>query len=380
MKSEIGEASSGWSYSASMRRHRLFALAVPVALCACIQAGYGPDASSGSASAAAPSPLDTALAVAPAPGGTGTYTFQFTDDRAIESALGYNFARGATSAKFAAFTSRANAEGDFYASTPTLLWQGQDVEWESQAGTKAPDVVSVTALRDDLDLSPIERKLSGCKYRKSMVGAVAVYSATIGLVIACSGASGIAVPIETEIAVDAARHLVLESGSLAAISSAIRGADDLRRNATITSALAPLAGDPALTIADGNDFCRSLSRLVAGPKPSPQAVAVAGRDDPAGAPFPAFAFGTSFAPGHAEGRIVLQYADARTASRDLAVRERALRRDFSFAAREPYTELLELTRASVKGSDVVLDVTAGKAGSLALEKMWANSDLAFARC
>jgi hypothetical protein len=34
----------------------------------------------------------------------------------------------------------------------------------------------------------------------------------------------------------------------------------------------------------------------------------------------------------------------------------------------------------VKGRDVLLDVTAGKGGRLALEDMWERFDRAFARC
>ncbi len=258
-------------------------------------------------------------------------------------------------------------------------WQGQDVEWESQAGTQAPNLVSVTALRTGLDLSPIERRLTGCHYRKSMVDAVASLlrndrdGQSNG-----TGTLGDAVPFATEIAVDTTRHLVLQSNSLAAISGAIRGADDLHRNAAITSALVPLAGDPSLVISDGTGFCRSLSRLVAGQKPSSETLAAVARDDPAGAAFGTFAFGTRFAPSRAQARMVLQYANARTATADVAVRGRALRRDFSFVDNEPYTQLLNLTRASVKGRDVLLDVTAGTGGKLALEEMWVNSDLAFA--
>ena len=308
-----------------------------------------------------------------------TFTFQFTNDRAIESAVGYDLSRGATSAKFAAAMSRANAEAGFYASVPTLLWQGQDVEWESQAGTDSTNVVSVTALRAGLDLSPIERKLSGCKYRKSMVNGVAVYSATIKDVSDCSGPFGNAVHRHRARRRRNAtsRHSI---NSLTAISGAMRGGGDLHRNAAITSALVPLAGDPALAISDGNDYCRSLSRLVAGPQPTPEALAAVRRDDPAGAPFPTFAFGTSFAPNRAQARMVLQYANARAATHDVAMRERAVRRDFSFVDMESYTQLLELTRASVKGRDVLLDVTAGKDGKLALDEMWVKSDLAFARC
>ncbi|HEY4347564.1 MAG TPA: hypothetical protein VGM80_08235, partial [Gaiellaceae bacterium] len=169
-----------------MRRHGLVALTV-VALCACMQAGLGPGASGAGAFEAGGSPLDTALTLAPPTHGPDTYTFQFTNDEAIESALGYDFSRGATPAKFAAFIAHANAEGDFYESGPTQLWQGQDVKWESQAGTEAPNLVSVTALRAGVDLSLIERKLIGCKYRESMVDAIEVYSATIEMVIDCSG-------------------------------------------------------------------------------------------------------------------------------------------------------------------------------------------------
>jgi hypothetical protein len=240
--------------------------------------------------------------------------------------------------------------------------------------------VNATALRPAVNLAPIAKRLAGCRYRRRAVAGVAVYSATMKLVIDCVGILGDRVPFDTQIGIDAKRHIVFTSNSATAIASAIRGANDLHHNAAIGAALAPLAGDQTVTIASGAGFCTMLSTEIAGRLATPQAIRAAQRVDPAGAPYRTFAFGTRFAPSGAHAQIVLNHADAKVASADLPIRARVLRTGRSFASDLPYAKLLKLDKATAQGRNDLLDVAQPGAAPLSLYTMWERSDLAFARC
>jgi hypothetical protein len=354
----------------------LLVAVLAISLSAC---GGGASSSPRTSQPSNASGVDLAMSLAPRGNGQ-TYAFEFTDVRAVASALGVDLTRGSPSHQDDQFGTRLNAAGGVGYSEQRSLWHIADVQWQSTAGPTSGTPVLATGLRPSFDLAAIERKFAKCGYQKRVVAGAVVYAGSQSASARCAGPFGDQAPVETQIGLMAGEHVVLLSASAAAMDAAIRKEGDLHRAPATSALLRPLAGYPAVTTVAGTSFCRDISSRFVGGSPTPSLVQQSLAANPPGAAYQGFAFGSRFANGSATASIVLGYSDAKAARADLAFREHAIRTETSAQTSQPYAKFIHLDAAKADGENVVLDVSPGTSGPLRLYGMWLRSDLAFARC
>jgi len=307
-------------------------------------------------------PIDVAMTYAPK-STHGVEDFEFTDLHAVVKLVGKEFTK----------------LGSVYHEETPGLWPFGDVEWEAVT-ISGGEPVHTVGLSSSFDLNRIARKLKACRYRERKVGGDVVYAASQSVVLACAGDFGADVPLQSEVGVARADHVVVLSNSSIAVESALRHEGDLHADDTLTGLLEPLADAQSVGIAPAPEYCQTLTKLMAGRDPTPEIVALADKEDPAGAPYDGFAIGTTVSHGKATGRIVMRYADDDAASKGVKEREQLFRSGTDFQLDGPYTDVLHLDGAKADGRNVVFDVSPAKPGELSLYEMWLKYDFAFARC
>lgn len=323
-------------------------------------------------------PIGVAMSLAP-PNAGGSYSFEFTDVRAVASAVGVNLDQGSADQQDEAFGTQLNAAGGAWIDDQPSLWHEADVLWQSTAGPSSGTAVHATGLRTAFQFAAIERKFTRCNYAKRNVAGAVVYSGSRSAYARCAGEFGDQAPFQTQIGLLPAEHVVVLGSSAEAIDAAIRRQGDLRRDPTTAALVKRLAGYPAITVASGTPYCRELSKAFVGRNPTPAFVQEALGANPPGAPYVGLAFGSRFARRRATASLVFYYSDAETARRDLPFREHGLRTETSAQTNQPYVDLLRIGAAKADANSAVLDV-APRTGPLRLRDMWIRSDLAFARC
>jgi hypothetical protein len=355
----------------------LAVLVIPLA--ACGGAASSQHHGSGPSAAVGIRPVDMAMSLAP-PNAGSDYAFEFTDRGALASGIGVDFGHGSPAKQDGAFANRLNAAGRAWVDEEPSLWHAADVQWQSTAGPRTGTPVLATGLRPAFDLAGIERKFARCHYQRRAVAGAVVYAGSGAAFQRCAGPFGDQAPSQAQIGLLTAEHIVLLSGSAAAMDGAIRKEGDLHRDAATSALVKRLAGYPAITMVSGPSFCRQISNAFIGSNPTPAFVQKALAADPPGAAYAAFAFGSRYANDRATGSIVLRYSDAQAARADLAFRAHALRTEASAQNSQPYADLLRVAAAKADGQNAVLDVTPPPSKPLGLYDMWQRLDLAFARC
>jgi hypothetical protein len=322
-------------------------------------------------------PIDLAMALAP----RDASSFEFTDVRAVAKGLGADLEHGSIDDKDESFFTQLKEVGNVWINYQPSLWHVADTLWQSTAGPGSGANVSATGLRSSFDMAKVERKFAACKYKKRAVGNAVVYEGSQSAFIKCAGDFGVDAPVQRQIGLLKKEHVILLAGSAEDMDSAIRKEGDLHRSATAKALLAALSRYPAVTAATDASFCKKLSTTFVGRNATPELVKKALADNPPGAAYRGFAFGSRFEKkGHATGSLVFNYADEKTAREDLTFREHALRTETSAQTNRPYSDLVKVDSTRLDGQNAVLNVAPPDGGPLRVYDIWLQLDLAFARC
>lgn len=338
---------------------------------------------SGVADASSNSSVDPAFAqalrFAPPVNRSAPYEIDFTDWARIESNDSVRLSATPTTAQQQAFLTSVSNAGVQDTEPPTTLFPFSALRWETAfSSDEAP--LDVVGFQPAFALSHISDRLKSCGFAPSSVSSFVMYVGSAAQVFKCSGASGTGLLGPNSVyAVDAKNHVVVISTSASAVRAAIAGTGLSPGSRPLADVLAPLSADPALTIELGASYCERLTRAITRQLTAIEKHLVS-RDDPAGAPYMAFALGYRVTQQPPTAQIVMDYGDAPTASAQLALREHLLRTAYSFELYARYSKLLVLESAAADGRNIVLTVKPASGNRLALGTMAENLDLAFARC
>jgi hypothetical protein len=362
-------------------------LAITAAVLAGAIAGCG---GGGGGSSSTPASGNLAQAAAYVPGGAGSgYTFEFADWSAIERQLAITPAQLASGKASSAFFARLNGLAavpgsdspyDLAPAAGHRLWSAANVTWDAAVTpTGSGPSLNMTGFLPQFDLAGVGRRLAGCGYTTSKVGAASVYSGSTLTMAKCAGPFGDQIPTYTAFGIDSADHTVLGSDSATAITAALRAHKTI---STLAPVLGQLQHDQAVAVGVGPGFCSELSNpaFFAGRTATPALVSLANKTYPPAKPYVAFGFGVAFSNTDAHGQIVFTYADPAAAQSDLADRRHRLSSGKSLAVNLPYSRLVRLVSGRAAGQSVVLDVAQPAGRPIQVAKMFLSGDLGFARC
>jgi hypothetical protein len=303
------------------------------------------------------------------------YTLSFINWRAIEKSIGIPLGPGASQARESAFYEKLSR----LAAVPSIaddlpaggLFSHSDLAWEESLQPSGGPVLTIVGFAPGFDLAAARRRLERCKYRPTVSSGVTAYWEDVGGAPIC----GSSLPPVTYIAIDTQRPVMLMSNSDQAIVGAIRSE---RRGAGSqpTPLLAAVGSNQVVAAIAAPRFCSTLSR----PRLIPSGGSQASQFDVPGSPYQSLAYGYRFSANNVTGQIVMQYASAQAAERDLRRREHALASEASLDTNQPYSDLVKLDGGRVQGPDLVLQVSRPGGGRLELSTMWQRLDLVFADC
>lgn len=327
---------------------------------------------------------DGAIALADAlefaPERTGDdYRVTFTDWRAIAAALDIDVERQAQATDLLVRTAELGTP--FADPAPTELWSQADVDWEARLGPDAAHEVVVIALRKGFDFAAAIKYLDQCDLDSERQQGATVYEASIADVAECAGEFGTDIPIYPSIAIDPGRRAILLAHNAETLESALDGDETVESDDDLVALKHGLGRSQSLTIELRTAFCTDMTKALAGRNPTPEVIARAESETPAGEPYKAFAAALHYTKDGAEGTFALRYADADAAGDDLAAREQALREGRSFVTARPYADLVRLGDARADGENLIFEVHPPVEGApLPLNEMYQRADLGFARC
>jgi hypothetical protein len=306
----------------------------------------------GSREASVDPALVQALRFAPTVSRSSPYEIDFIDWARIESNGSLQLGANPTTAQQEAFLNAVSNAGvpmtvapPSYTRLPFLA-----LRWEASfySGTDTPGL-DVAGFQPGFAMSQISDRLKSCGFASRSVSSFVIYAGSFSQTLKCAGpASTSLFGLNRVYAVDAQDHVVVSAISPSAVRAVITGGGLSSSSRPLADALAPLSADPALTIELGASYCKQITHAITRHLTAEEKQAVL-HDSPAGAPYVAFALGYRVTQQPPTAQIVMDYANAQTASAQLSLREHLLKTENSRFFGYPYSKLLALDSAAAGG-------------------------------